>query len=87
MSEPIVVYSNVASVEVSPFDILITFGTKKDRAVKDLRPEDVECLVYMSPQHAKAITALLTKSVEEFERRNGVLSVPGLAITTDRKGA
>lgn len=75
MSEPIVVYANTASVQVGPFDIVVELGRKRDRKSGGVAPGDVDCTVYMSPQHFKAFAGLLNRALEEYEKANGPIAI------------
>jgi hypothetical protein len=71
------IYSNNAGVNVTYFDIKITFGElsrfdpeKQAAVITDI----VE--VYMSPEHARALHGVLGKNLENYEREFGPIRKP-----------
>ena len=68
-------YANTANVEVGPFDFAIGFGAKKDRTAPHPVPEDIDCVIFMSPEHAKVLVSILSAGVAKFEENFGVIPV------------
>jgi hypothetical protein len=79
-------YANVVNVASGPFDVTFTFlhtDTTKlpDTAVSETKwggsGLSVECQVYMSLGHAKAMIPLIVRQIAEFEEKWGVIPSPG----------
>jgi hypothetical protein len=68
-----VLYSNDTQIQVSPWDIRISFGLiEVPPSLKSLRLKIVEVgEVRMSPQHAKKVLALLQQQVGIYEKNFG----------------
>lgn len=81
MAEPSVHYANVVEVQVGPYDVLLRFGTKKDRSRPGIQPDDVECEIYMSPQHAKSLAEILQRAVADYEKQHGKMDVQGPVVS------
>lgn len=60
-------YSNIVGIEASVFDILLNFGLKKDRSTTDIKKEDIDISIVMSPQHAKALLVALSENINKYE--------------------
>lgn len=71
-------YANSARVAASVFEVLIEFILLTPKELAADGPTAETFRVRMSPQHAKALAALLAKHVSEYERQFGVqLPIPG----------
>lgn len=68
------VYANNAQVEMSVWDLRITFGEFL-RVGKEIRVEQ-SVSVTMSPQHAKALLRVLSTNLSEYESRFGEINLP-----------
>lgn len=75
-------YSNVVSMHLGPFDLVIDFGFKS--------PEDVDAQqrgkgdswdpvarIAMSHAHAKSMLPILARLISEFEKSQGTIPAPG----------
>jgi hypothetical protein len=69
------VYTNSANLEVTPWDFRLTFGELQRVPNKSPRVEQFVAVV-MSPQHAKALLAILRNHVEEYEKQVGEIKLP-----------
>ena len=67
-------YANNTNATFSNFDLKLTFGQIAD-VVDDKLPVDPQAIIFMSPQHAKAVVALLSRQLEIFEANNGPISL------------
>lgn len=69
-------YANSVSVTLSVYDLTLYFGTQSAVAVggdKSPMMEMVDrCHVHMSPQHAKALAALLVSNIIKYEAQHGI---------------
>ncbi|HEC24204.1 MAG TPA: DUF3467 domain-containing protein [Chloroflexi bacterium] len=71
-------YANSVSISTNIYDVLLSFGIQTPITAsneEEVARVDVstQCNVRMSPQHAKALAALLVKHVKEYEQRFGIL--------------
>ncbi len=69
-------YSNIAQAVTSPYDVILRFGRRKletERAEGVTISDAIQ--VYMSPQHARAVMALLERQLADYEERYG--PIPG----------
>lgn len=66
------VYANIAEVESNLFDFVMHFGNR-DRAQAQKGESDPQVTVFMSPQHAKLLAAILQNHVEMYEKNFGPL--------------
>ena len=68
-------YVNNTNATVTNFDLRLTFGQ-----VTEISPEkivvDPQTIIFMSPEHAKAVVALLAKQLAIFESNNGPIPQP-----------
>lgn len=67
-------YSDVMGVEMSVFGFRILFGVKKDPKAP-FNPEDVECIIAMSPQHLKSTLNVLKQNLEVYEKLFGEINL------------
>jgi hypothetical protein len=79
--EPHEVYANGVQVISSPFEFVLELSltTVKLSQIPNRLPDthaQVVARVRLSPHHAKAVAALLTQNVIEFERNWGELGIP-----------
>ena len=61
------IYTNSLQVLVSPYEFLLQLGLETSGKVKPI------CNIRMSPQHAKKLAEVLTKSIREYEEKIGKL--------------
>jgi len=66
------VYSNSVQIDQSPWDVRLRMGqiqaaTQEEVVVSEL------VYVYMSPQHAKAFSEILSQVVAKWEQRHGTI--------------
>lgn len=69
------VYANVFELEASPYDFGLKFGWRDSEQAKT-QTSDVQAIVFMSPEHAKAVAAILSKAVADWERQIGKIQMP-----------
>lgn len=63
-----VYYVNVANIAFSVYDFILGVGMKKDRTPgTPPKDEDVDAIIIMSPQHAKALSNILLDTVKKYE--------------------
>lgn len=74
---PPTIYSNSVSLKVTPWDFKMTFGELID-ATQDPIEVDEKVVVYMSPQHTKAFTAVLVNNLAEYEKAVG--KIPTVSV-------
>lgn len=67
------IYSNQATMEMSLYDITLTF--LNTRPGKEITANDVVVEVIMSPQHAKTFAIILENYVRDYERIFGEISL------------
>lgn len=83
------IYSNSAEIAVTPWDINIKFFRMRTpdspalaaatTALGMVLPEKAEeCLVAMSPAHAKKFLESLQLGIEQFEKMHGTIQMPNL---------
>ena len=64
-------YANAVNIMSSLYDLTISFRTQSpvlvDQAKPPLIQSSSECNIRMSPQHAKALAALLVDQVRQYE--------------------
>lgn len=68
------VYANSARMSVSTWDFVITFGVISTRPAETVKIEE-RLEVVMSPQHAKALLAILANNVREYENKLGEINL------------
>ncbi len=75
-----IVYANNLNLAVSQWDFRLTFG--RVVGVSDDGPEIAqEIIVYMSPQHTKAVSEMLARNVKAYEEQFG--SLPNLSESSE----
>ena len=64
-------YANAVNVSTSIYDVSLFFSIQSpvviDKDSKPLVETSAQCNVRMSPQHAKALAALLAKHIKKYE--------------------
>ncbi len=73
------VYSNIAGVSVSPWDVRINFAE-----ISPSRKNQTKVGVVLPPEHAAALTLLLMQQLITFERQFGHIRHKGWAQLRDR---
>lgn len=74
-----VVYCNVFSVAMSPFDLIFDFGYKSPEQMRSKTTEfEVVARVAMSPSHAKTMVTILQGLVSRYEETFGAIPTPPL---------
>lgn len=72
-----VVYCNVFSVTMSPFDFIFDFGYKSPEQMRSKTTEfEVVARVAMSPSHAKTMVTVLQGLVNNYEATYGAIPTP-----------
>jgi len=71
-----VYYANQLSLNSSLHDFVFSFGLKTPQSGGDPESENPQCIVYMSPQHAKVTAVILMRMVEEYEGQFGEMKIP-----------
>jgi Protein of unknown function (DUF3467) len=70
-------YSNLVRVNSTVYDIAILFGARRPAGlVGNAATVDQECIVQMSPAHAKSLMMLLQHQLRLYEEQWGELPVP-----------
>jgi len=71
---PPVYYSNVLRVATSLYDVAFVFGSQSPAALEgeEVR-QRIECIVHMSPAHAKTLLEFLSRQLASYEARFGEL--------------
>lgn len=67
------VYSNLIFCTHSPSEFVLDFA----RALPGARTGRIYSRIVLTPQHAKALSDLLTRNLETFEDRHGTIKMPG----------
>ncbi|MBK6644968.1 MAG: DUF3467 domain-containing protein [Anaerolineales bacterium] len=71
MSEKNEFYANSVNVFSSLYDITLNFNAQSVVVIDQNKPQILqssnECTIRMSPQHAKALVALLTDQIKKYE--------------------
>jgi hypothetical protein len=65
-------YVNNTNASFSNFDLRLTLGQIADVS-DDKILVDPQVVVFMSPEHAKAVVAILSRQIETYEKNNGVI--------------
>jgi len=69
-------YANAVNISTSIYDISLFFSVQSPVGLnKDAKPfieASSQCNVRMSPQHAKALAALLIKHIKDYEKQFSV---------------
>ena len=61
------IYTNNVRTVITPYEVLLQLGLETSGKVKPI------CNIRMSPQHAKKLAEVLTKSIAEYEEKIGKL--------------
>jgi len=69
------VYANSIGIRVTPWDFAFQLGTISEATKERMKVQENLC-VYMSPQHTKAFSKVLTKQIELYEREFGAIPEP-----------
>lgn len=67
-------YANSVQVRLSVWDFLLNFGTMHQPSPESLEVEDFQG-IYLSPQQAKALHALLGQNLAQYEAAFGTISL------------
>lgn len=70
-------YSNSVEIGSSVWDFRLKCGEMLDATPEKIVIKDL-CIVYMSPNHAKAVSILLARQIKAYEDRFGEITVPPL---------
>jgi hypothetical protein len=70
------IYSNTTNLEVTPWDFKFIFGRLVKPAEGNVPKIENLTEVIMSPQHAKALFALLNNHIQEYEKQVGEIKLP-----------
>ena len=72
ISEQVVpeIYTNSVKTSISIYEIMLQLGLESEGKIKPI------CNVRMSPQHAKMLSEVLTRSVTEYEKKIGTIPLP-----------
>lgn len=78
-------YANIAGVQTCVYDMAFYFGTKKDREEKEDSnlDKDVDLVVLMSPQHAKALANILNEHIQNYEKTFGEIRLEPSQVAVD----
>lgn len=63
------IYTNSANALVTPYEILLQLGLETQGNIKPI------CNVRMSPQHAKALSQMLTNTVAQYKKQIGEINL------------
>jgi hypothetical protein len=75
-TKPEVLYCNVLSVVISPFDFVFDFGYKTPEQAKAKSVEyEIVARIAMSPQHAKSMLPILKRMIKEYEDKIGHIPI------------
>ena len=66
-------YSNLMFITYSPSEFVIDFA----RALPGTRKGKIYSRIVMTPQHAKALSDLLRRNVQNFEQKHGAIKLQG----------
>ena len=64
------IYTNSVKTSISIYEIMLQLGLESEGRIKPI------CNVRMSPQHAKMLSEVLTRSVAEYEKKIGTIPLP-----------
>jgi hypothetical protein len=67
------VYANFFMINNSPSEFVIDFG----RILPGLPNAKIYSRILTTPQHAKQLLQILGKNIENFEKKNGEIKMPG----------
>lgn len=68
----VTVYSNTVSIVASAYDFRLTFGLMLGHQ-DGVAQRKMFAQIYITPVHAKALAALLSRQIEVYEARYGTL--------------
>jgi len=72
------IYSNRVEVVSSVYDVILRFGVaipKKDEKGNSVDEISHEMDIYMSPQHAKVLAAIIQQQMEAYESAHGEMKM------------
>lgn len=74
----VTLYTNDTQVQITPWDLRITFGEITDLPTSERREIVIKTTgeVRMSPQHAKRLADLLIGQIARYERNFGAIPMP-----------
>ncbi|GJM45042.1 MAG: hypothetical protein DHS20C21_18840 [Gemmatimonadota bacterium] len=75
-------YSNLMFITHSPSEFVLDFA----RALPGTRKGKIYARIVMTPQHAKALSALLERNVRVYEDKHGSIDLPGRDADDPRIG-
>ena len=64
------IYTNSVKTNISIYEIMLQLGLESEGKIKPI------CNVRMSPQHAKMLSEVLSRSVAEYEKKIGQIPLP-----------
>ncbi len=64
------IYTNSVKTNISIYEIMLQLGLESEGKIKPI------CNVRMSPQHAKKLAEVLSRSVTEYEKKIGKIPLP-----------
>lgn len=71
-------YINTTQVSFSTNDFVIEVGNKKNRAAgSEVKPEDIDFQMIMSPQYFKSFTIAISKALRMYEEVYGDINIEG----------
>ena len=73
------IYANNLNLTVTPFDFRLTFGEVLVADEEKLEILD-KAVINMSPQHAKAVVAVLERNVRKYEKAYGTIPAKEEAV-------
>ncbi|MGZ4868117.1 MAG: DUF3467 domain-containing protein [Candidatus Angelobacter sp.] len=68
------VYTNNASMSLTAFDVQFIFGEMVDSEGENVTVEK-KVKIAMSPQHAKILTALMVRNIQQYEKQFGTINL------------
>ncbi len=73
-------YANSVQVRVNVWDFFLVFGTMQQQAENQVEVRNFQG-IYLSPQQAKALTAILQQNVSNYEKTFGEIKLDPRGIT------
>ncbi|HPR16768.1 MAG TPA: DUF3467 domain-containing protein [Candidatus Cloacimonadota bacterium] len=73
------VYANFCMITHSPSEFIMDFG----RILPGLPHAKIYSRIVSTPQHAKQFMKILQQNIENFEDKNGEITLPGVPETKD----
>ena len=67
-------YANSVQVRVNVWDLFLVFGTMQQQAENQVEVRNFQG-IYLSPQQAKALTAILQQNVTNYEKTFGEIKL------------